>query len=218
MKLFWNKTNHKAGGLIGLGKELGNRLSLPSGWVPPPYIDLRGYCLPKSDQGNSSQCVAYSMAGLLEVRNWQHTHIPTQIDPAPMYAEAKRIDNDGMDGTTLTTIFEAAKNLGRLPKNATAVYFKSFEDYMFALHQYGVVLLGFRINDGWSYASRSSGWIPDGTHIRGGHAVLGVWGDLRRGCGFQNSWGEWGADGFGRLTIEQYAGQIMGGLAVDFPD
>lgn len=205
------------GAFRGVGKRLGNALSAPSGWVAPSYLDIRAYCLPKNDQGSTSQCAAYSMAGLLEAVNWRRTHVPVQIDPAPIYAEAKRIDGDPADGTTFTSVFAAVKNLGLLHKKATAIYFDTFDEYSFALHRYGACLLGFRIDDGWSYANRD-GWIPGGSRERGGHAVLGCWYDVRRGAGFQNSWGEWGANGFGRLTIEQFNRSFMGGLAVEFPN
>lgn len=216
MRWPWNRTQARRGYLRGIGKELGNRLSTPTGWVAPRYLDLRPYCLPKDDQGDLPWCAGFSMAGLLEARNWKSTHIPLGVDPGPLYNAAKKIDGDTSDGTTLTSIFSAAKAVGLLPKSATAIYFNTFAEYTFALHKYGPCVLGFRIDNGWSYANKD-GWIPDGNEELGGHAVLGCWYDVRRGAGFQNSWGEWGADGFGRMTVEQFSRSFIGGLAVEIP-
>ena len=217
MKLFWNRTSNAAGGCKGVGKELGNALSAPSGWTCPQFLDLRSYCLPKSDQGQTSECVAFATCGVIEAINWKRTHVSEQIDPTPLYNECKRIDGDPGEGTTLTAAFTAAKNLNLIPSYATANYVKTFDDVMFALHHLGPIVGAFSIDDGWQYANVSTGWIPNGSTVLGGHAVVICWEDVTQGAGVQNSWGNWGykGQGFARLTRAQFDKQFTGGLAIE---
>lgn len=189
-----------------------------SGFCPPPWLDNRPYCLPADDQGQTSMCAAYSMAGLLEVYHWKKNRVPTTIDPKPIYAEAKRIDGNNSEGTYLESVFQAAITLGLLPETAHPVMLTGLLDVKFALHRYTVCIAGFRITSGWNRVGRD-GWIGEADDSLGGHAVLLNWysdfGSREDGVGWTNSWNRaWGNDGRGRMRIRQFRPQFMYGLAV----
>lgn len=217
------ETDFKAGGLCLDRIEL-QSVSGPerSGFVAPEYIDSRPYCMAADDQSTTPRCAAFSMAGLIEVRTWINTHIPKTVDPAPLYAEAKRIDGNNSPGTYFESVFQAAKNLKLIPDTATLVKLTNFLDVKFALHKNAVCLLGFNIDDGWNKTDTRSGWVDNGTRTLGGHAVLGCYFYDSRSLseppsvGFQNSWSSsWGMRGFGRMTLSQFDKQFMYGVAVE---
>ncbi|MEM4720696.1 MAG: hypothetical protein QXT73_01365 [Candidatus Methanomethylicaceae archaeon] len=217
------KTSWVAGGLLGVTnakRSLALQLFEPRKWQAPEWIDNRPYCLPANDQGREPRCAAYAMACLIEARNWRLTHIPRQIDPEPIYRKAKELDGmPKQDGTTLEAVVQAAIELGLLPETTVYKEFKTFDEYCFALHAHGLVLLGFNISDRWYNCSAKTGWIASGGTFVGGHAVAGCWYSRigQVGVGFQNSWGNWGCNGFGRLILTDYERQIMGGLAIIVP-
>ena len=215
---FINRARHTsfgAGGLVQTPTLLfaSHRMSLPKEWSYPAYIDSRPYCLPTDNQGLTSMCAAYSMAGAIEVENWRMHHVAKQQDAARIYAEAKKIDGNNSPGTSFPSVFDAAKNLGILSQGSEYETIRSRAELMFALHKYGVCLLGFVINEGWNYCG-ADGWISDYDGVLGGHAVLGCFYD-KDGVGFQNSWGvTWGSNGYGRMTWDQYDKQIMDGMVI----
>lgn len=183
----------------------------------PNRIDRRDEMLPASDQRDTSECAAYSIAGIIEAKNWRDTGVFTQIAPGPIYAEAKKNDGYAGDGTTLNAALNAAVKLGLMPKPKEVYAVTDREGYYRALHRYGFVHLAFNITDAWSHPS-ASGWLREDSHLPliGGHAVAG--------CGFdrsakgwnaiQNSWSDTnGWHGFLRMTHEQFDRQFMYGLA-----
>jgi hypothetical protein len=219
---FGRRTRHVGGGLLGVGIADGGEslLCQPSGWVPPAWIDSRGYCLATDDQGATSMCAAYSAAGLVEVVEWRRSGVPKTVNPLPIYAEAKRLDGNDQPGTTLQHAVEAVRNLALFSDLTpfTTTRLSSFRDCIFAMHRQAVCLLGFEIDAGWNKANTATGWIAEGGDRLGGHAVLGCWASVEDGIGFQNSWGrDWGVQGFGRMTRGQFDRSFLGGMAVDWP-
>lgn len=195
------------------------RLSLAAaGYRPPPHIDLRFEMLPASDQGNTSQCAAYSMAGWIEHYRWKRHGICEQIDPEPIYARAKKIDGDNQAGTSLYSVLQAAQDLGHLSAIAQESIREvtSADEAREALHRHGVLLAGFHITEGWSKAGKD-GWIEQGGAALGGHAVVLVGYSLVEEPNYfslQNSWGDLrhGWRGFCRLHAGQFEQEFMYGL------
>lgn len=183
----------------------------------PNRIDRRDEMLPSSDQRSTSECAAYSLAGIIEAKAWRDTGVFKQVDPAPIYAEAKRNDGYTGDGTTLDAAIKAAVKLGLMaaPKEIFAI--SDRDGYCRALHRYGFAHLAFNITDAWQKPS-ASGWLRDDAHLPliGGHAVAGCGYD-RATAGWnaiQNSWSDGiGWHGFMRMKHEQFDRQFMYGLA-----
>jgi len=192
----------------------------PDGWEAPAWLDLRPYCLPSDNQGNEPWCAAYAMACLIEVARWRKTHIPTQVDPAPIYHTAKTLDGlPHEEGTTLEAVVEASARLGLIAKPKIRLC-KTEQDLFFALHETGVVLWGFNVDDGWATPTPQGAWVRSRGALRGGHAVAVCWYQREgpeNGIGFQNSWGaDWGLNGFGRMSLYDFERSSLGGLAVIF--
>lgn len=173
--------------------------------------------LPASDQGQTSQCAAYSLAGILESLKWRDTGEYHQIDPNPIYAGAKRIDGFKGEGTTLDAVLRSAISLGLMPKPKEVFAITDMLSFQRALHRYGFVHLAFNITEAWSHP-RPNGWLPEDGHLPqiGGHAVVGCAFDASPAgwVGIQNSWsGGIGWNGFMRMTKDQFKRQFLYGLA-----
>jgi len=205
-------------------------MKVPEQFISPYRIDSRDMCLSSSNQLQTPNCAGYSMAGYIEYHNWKTIHYPAQVDGDAIYAEAKKIDGNNSPGTYLSSAIQGAINLKLI--NGTAKYvdypsinqsgmdigLKRMISIKFALHQYGVVLAGFRITDEWDWVDKKTGLIRDlGSKAKdkGGHAVLLCGYDMD-GVYIQNSWGtEYGHYGFAVLSWKQYVKQIMQAMVVD---
>lgn len=196
-------------------------IGAPAGYYPPSYIDRRMELLSASNQGNTSQCVAFALAGWLEFYRWKYHGDTTQIDPAPIYNRAKQIDNfPNEEGTSLQAGLQAAQDLTLMSAVAQESIreVRTEAEVRQALHRYGVVFGCFRATDQWAKAG-PDGWMKmDGAYL-GGHAVLL--------CGYstidepyfaiQNSWGESvGWKGFERMSPEQFNAEFDYGLTWEF--
>jgi len=210
------RTTFKGGGLMYdpvLEAKIG--VEPPPQFKAPDYIDNKPYCLPVSDQGESSACAGFATAGYCEVMSWKKTHIPKQVNGFEIYDKAKQLDNDNSDGTTLLTAVQAAKDLGYIDKDLKTMRVTEKKQVQFSLHRYGVMLGGFRITEAWNKVNTKTGYISKKQgNALGGHAVLICYYD-DKSVGFQNSWMPWGWFGFGRMTWNQFALTFMGGLVID---
>lgn len=182
----------------------------------PEYCDCMPYCMPASNQGQTSQCAWYTATCGAEARHWRIDDVFEQLESLPGYDEAKRRDGmPGTQGTTLTAATEAAVALGVLPPETHATVINSAEQVRYAIHRTGGCMLGFSINSAWKEPD-GGGTVPDGVFSPwGGHAVWGCYYDPIF-IGFANSWGaDWGWNGFGRMTWAQFEKQFMYGVQWD---
>lgn len=192
----------------------------PASYVTPALIDLRAQLLESDDQGDSSECAAYAMAGMLEFFNWKRYGSAVQIDPHPIYKRAKEIDDmPQVEGTTLEAAVQAAEDLGLMSWADNAklrTVFTSFEAKQ-ALHRCGVLLAAFNITDVWAQAD-PGGWIPEGGQHVGGHAVVLCGYDQVSTLpyfAFQGSWGNQGWRGFNRISTATFQQQFLYALAFE---
>lgn len=225
--MFWSRkhTNFQGGGLHLDTSEQANmarlsaRVEVPA-FTAPVYIDNRSLCLPADDQGQTSMCAGYAMAGFLEQLHWRQTHVAVQYDAVALYKKAKELDESKEEGTTLDCVARAAILLGMCPgaTESDIIYVLNSRDLKFSLHEYGAVVGGFNINEAWNYTNSKTGFIGtrSGSSL-GGHAVkiCGYATKNDAGVTIQNSWGKtWGCNGFGRMTWDQLEATYMYGLVI----
>ena len=207
----YNKTNFDAGGLILDEVPLSApKLIKSQNFMAPRKLDFRDMCLRSDDQGNTSMCAAFSTAGFVEILNWRTKNYPEQVDAPAIYNEAKRIDGNSREGTTLNSATQAAINLGFISGKGTYIN-NTIDDVKFAIHRHVSVIAGFKITEDWNYVEKNTGFIrmTEGSNVRGGHAVL-ICGFSEDGFYIQNSWGGgWGVYGFGILRFKQFSEQLM---------
>lgn len=191
--------------------------SAPYNFSAPAYVDSRPYCLLTSDQSNNPACAGFATAGYIEVMNWRRTHRAEQIDGLAIYRKAKELDGSSSEGTTLEWAVKGAIALGLLPGSTTMRAIRTAQDVQFALHSHGVAIAGFKITEGWDRPNKQTGYIEDSLVVRGGHAVLLSWYQLKdENYGWQNSWTEnWSVNGFGRMTRAQFDQQFQYGIILD---
>lgn len=197
---------------------------LLSGIVTPLKLDLRQYCSPTDDQGNTAHCAAFSAAQILEALYWKETGKILQIDAAHIYAKAKEIDGatDTL-GTypemTLKCGLELADETGMIDKRRYAIrklYASkdpntTVELLKRTIHRNGFLAAGFKITEDWYRLCEDGISILETSRKRdlGGHCVVAV-GYLKDSLIVQNSWGkEWGAKGFGRIAWDVVAKQFV---------
>ena len=214
----YKKTNFKGGDLLfeDLPRDISAHYKVDEKFLAPRKIDSRDLCLSSSNQGNTPHCVGYTTAGFIEVFNWKTKHYPEQVDGDAIYAEAKRIDgHPKVKGTWLKYGIQAAKNLGLIA--GTGKPFKGDISTKFALHQYGVCLSAFMIDDNWNYVDKKTGMIRSQKGVKklGGHAVLLV-GYNDQGVFIQNSWSaKWGVHGFAILNWDMFKSQFHNGMIIE---
>lgn len=150
-------------------KFLGARFRAAPKFRGPPRLLLSGYCTPVENQGAKPWCAAYSASSYAENILWRVKGYREEIDPAPVYAHAKRIDGDpDGDGTYLECALDALLEQGLFDRNVSKV--KTFggrmfcsdtalDDLKYAVHRYGVCVAGFNITSEW--------FAPKGDVIRG---------------------------------------------------
>ena len=195
---------------------------IPDTYKAPQTIDNRGTCTQLEDQQNTPECAAFSCTTLIESIGWKRTHIPIQLDPHKLYAEAKQVDMDDEDGTTFTSVFAGAKKLGWIPQESKLYSVENFKEYLYAIHEYDFCLLGFDVSSSWA-DTKYDGWVRLSGNRLGGHAVVGCNFEAFNNngldfAGFRNSWGDWGAKGFGRINRDDFEASFIGGAAIYIPE
>lgn len=193
-------------------------LKAPPGWDCPERLDNSGYCTPLENQGRNPWCAAYSMAQLLTASYWREFHVKKDLPEGDIYAGAKKRDRIPGDGTTLDAVMAAADRhdfgLGVIPTIAKERVL-DVTDVLFAVHKYGLVLVGMQISKGWNKLA-ADGSVGNASGSLGGHAVLVSGYDvaLRKIWG-PNWWGRaWGREGFWVMTLDQFAAQFAYGYAI----
>lgn len=217
------RTAFKAGGLkMGTPPERYFAASIMQGDPPPPYINETNYCVETSYQGLAPRCVAYAVAGWIEIHDWKDEGKKHQVDPNPIYDEAKRLDGNNDPGTSIEHGVQAAMNLGLISKGRDMVRIFNRQQMHYALHRVGACLAGFNATEGWNFCDSRTGFIDekDDTEL-GAHCVLEVWfSTIDDSEGHQGSWDvSWGCQqetlrGFGRMHGAAFDHQFIYGVAI----
>lgn len=187
----------------------------------PGFIDERETCTPTEDQGETSMCAAYATTSFAEHIYGKRTGLATSFDPKKVYAEAKKMDGDQSDGTTIEHAIEGFLKVypdvfG--PECSCELIYSETDDPIDvnlikrAIHKYGGIVGGFNISTKWYDVYQDcKGWIGSEGYLAGGHGVF-VCGYNSKGLIIQNSWGrDWGEFGLAVLPWSEVPRQFMYG-------
>jgi len=215
------QTNFEAGGLFVKEDTLFSATT-PKDFQVPEFINNMGWVCPTDNQGDRPRCAAYAWTGHKEVLNWQETGFRKQIDPNPIYAEAKRLDGNNDPGTYLESVARAGINLGHMSEDTKIHHISRIEDVCHALHKSMTVIAGFSATRGWN-SLRKGYWIDEeDNRALGGHAVLITNYDLRSSenrpayVGIHNSWGDgWGWHGNARMGTAYFKENLIDAIYLE---
>lgn len=191
----------------------------------PRELILDGYCTPVEDQGSKPWCAAYAATSFAENVLWRVNGWHKDVDPAPVYRNAKAIDGDpDGDGTYLECALKGLQAAGVFPETCRVRTFGSswfglgasdgVEETRYAVHRYGCCVAGFSITDEWFSPRGAVVRGGPGHSAEGGHAVL-VCGYDQDGFLVMNSWGRsYGRDGKVFVSNRAFERQFMYGAVL----
>lgn len=208
----------KIKGYLRIPKQPGARqlqMRVPAKFQPPEAVGNWEYLLPPEEQGTMPWCAAYAQCAILQAAAWRHPDCgyPVQYSESSVYKTAKALDGDSKPGTSLESVMAASEQLYGVRCNERA--FTEALDVFWAIHQYGLALVGLGIDEGWNSPRNSDGLIiPYGKYL-GGHAVVVDWYNRRDNrLGGPNWWGRgWGSRGRWSMLIGDFVKQFIYGYA-----
>jgi len=200
-------------------EKTGNDEIQLSGTITPLKLDLRQYCSPTDDQGDTAHCAAYTAAQIIETMYWKETGKLLQLDAGHIYAKAKELDGlIDVGGTYPEITLKVALDLGKkfvagtyeIKKYYNDKTDKTIETLKRLIHKNGFLAGGFKISEDWYNLKKGESILESAKKKTvGGHCVTVV-GYLKDSLIIQNSWGrEWGAMGFGRISWDVVLKQLM---------
>jgi len=178
------------------------------------------------NQGQTSQCVAFSTASMKMYHEFVSHKKYYRFDPNWLYTECKKVDGYNGDGTYLRVALQIVQDRGYLAK---AERYKLKDDTPFKIEKYvrltsinqvcealyfvGPVVFGISVDEGIYNPVRGIIPEPDPSKTIGGHAMLIVGFDKNKKCQgsvgaflIKNSWGkEWGSKGLAWMPFSHFA-------------
>ncbi len=178
----------------------------------PTIVDLRSKLLPVRDQGNTSECVAFSSCCMKEYQDQPGVY----LSPVSIYEQRSNKDSEGMflydamailkHGVPAEWIFTSQKNDSQISiskeKHTVGSYGKVLELDLLkqALASTGVCTASFACYNGGLSFWAGSGDAPDGHCI----SIVG-YNDDKKILIVRNSWGaDWGDNGYTYMPYDQY--------------
>jgi hypothetical protein len=196
------------------------QLSTPARFMPPVRLGNWEYFLPSESQGADPWCAAFGICAMEQAAFWRRFGYPVQFIEGRCYAEAKRQDADGQDGTTLERVIQVAGSLNLSdqpnlrPPVIDARATEDAADLPWVLHQYGAMLCGLQIDEGWNTPRQPDYLITPRGKKLDGHAIVADWYDLDKArVGGLNWWGTGGERW--SMTIEDFASQFFYGYGLN---
>jgi hypothetical protein len=188
------------------------RVLTPATFRPPPRVGNWEYFLPPENQGPQPWCAAFAQCAILQAAAWRHPDYgyPVQFDEEKLYREAKKIDGDNEDGTSLESVIQASGNVFGAFNDIRSI---EADDIPWAIHQYGAAIVGLMIHESWNTPRKDDGLVTIGGRRLGGHAVDVSWYDLEeQRVGGPNWWGmDWGEHGHWSMTMKDFASCFLAG-------
>lgn len=192
----------------------------------PTVCDITAKMTPVRDQGNEGSCAGFAGAAVKEYQEKIDYNKFIELSPRFLYEKAKNISGH-KEGTTLRAIVKVLSKDGiceekfwpYIPKNPgfpgegsyinadryrikTYARVPNLEDLKQALVSFGPILAGIKVFKGITKVGKD-GKVPTpkcGWFSVGGHAIaITGYNDINETVKFKNSWGDWGAQGYGFL-------------------
>lgn len=178
----------------------------------PAHTTQESIAGPPFDQGATSMCVCYAMAGLKRVHEYKQSGALLSFDAAELYSRCKAQDGTPSPGTYPRTAFDIVRNQGMLAddghryKVSKTARLSTIAEIKHAVVYEGPVLIGLRV------ASQSIGEVGRNTptipcvptdQLDAAHAVLIVgYDNARLAFRIRNSWGlDWAEYGLALLPF-----------------
>lgn len=215
-----------AGGLILGDNTQHPLLGTPNTFECPPAIGNWEYLTVRENQGQTSQCTAYGMCGIMSASWWRHAGYRLDFNEAALYAREKQIDGNNRDGSSLESAIQAAQSVNvahirsgypapKIPR-IEAFGMRSASDLPYYVHRFGLVLLGLMITEGWRSPRQQDGLITGSETPMGGHCVYSCGYDMPNDrIWLPGSWGDdYARDGICCMTFERFRKEWMCGYGL----
>jgi len=171
----------------------------------PPRVSRSASTGPVFDQGDSSECVAYSVAGLKRYQAWSKDKQWPSLDVDGFYQACKAVDGSpDTQGTFPRAAMQVLQQTGIKAADGTVYKIASYSrcasvsDIKVSLATEGPVVVGLHIYDvDWNNLTPGSVIPVQVPPQAEGHCILFVgYDDLLEAFQVRNSWGaDWGEDG-----------------------
>lgn len=211
------KRKHEIEHVFFSKKTENDNVSKLDGLVTPLKIDLRQFCSPTDNQGETSHCAAFTAANILESIYWKNTGKLLQFDATQIYAKSKEIDGlTDENGTYPEVALSVGLNLTKNLINPSQYEIRKIyndndcvSNIKRAVHKNGLLAGGFLITEDWYSIARGNSFLNSAKgKTLGGHCVTIV-GYFDDSVIIQNSWGKsWGASGFARISWKTVMDQL----------
>jgi len=160
----------------------------------PARVSLESLPGPAYDQGKTSECVCYSLAGLKHLHEWAESGRWLGFDAHDLYTRCKAIDGVASPGTYPRVALDILQREGMRADDGALYTISGYarlgavDEIRHALSSGFPVLIGLPIPDG--LGALTQGQIADGAPSQYGHAMLAVgYDDDLRALRVRNSWG-----------------------------
>lgn len=185
----------------------------PSVFQPPDSLGNWEYFRPPENQGPNPWCAAYGENAILQAAAWRKFGYPIDYSEEATYKGAKALDRDDLDGTSLDSVISAASEVAKCKIEAKLV--EHLADIPWAIHQFGAVLVGLQIDEGWLKPRSEDGLVRPAGKSLGGHALVVSWyNNPKERLGGPNWWGlDWGYRGYWSTLYEDFINQFIYGYA-----
>jgi C1A family cysteine protease len=164
----------------------------------PERISLESAIGPVFDQGQTSECVCFSCAGIKRYHEFEQSGAWLSFDPDELYRQCKAVDGaPGSDGTFPRVALDQLVKVGMLASDgkrytiAGYARLTSIDQIKHAISEKKPVLIGVRVDIEAIAKLTPGSTLPMADHFDGGHCMVIVgYDDALKAFRIRNSWSE----------------------------
>lgn len=184
----------------------------------PKHTKMFWYTSPAYDQGETSECVAYSGVKFLDSAPIRNREFSLKFSFHELYKECQRNDEwfgEDYDGTSVRALFKVLKNKGFIERYEWAFDLETVVNYILTT---GPMVVGTWWFDDMFYPNPRNQFISASGRMSGGHAYVIKGCNTKTICpdGSQgafriiNSWGpNWGLRGCASISFKDFEKLIL---------